>query len=112
MFENVGGGVFDASLARMNAFGRVAVCGLIGYSGQDIALHNVRSILVNRLTVEGFIVSDHMDIWPNAPADSGRSSQTEAHVPGDDLGSHRERPAGFHWAARGENIGKQLVKVS
>src|SRR5690606_5813310 len=38
-FENVGGEVFDAILARMNAFGRIAVCGLIsGYSGEAIPL--------------------------------------------------------------------------
>src|SRR5262245_17137180 len=67
VFENVGGAVFDMALARMNTGGRVAVCGLIaGYNGQDIALRNVRSILVNRLTVTGFIVTDHLDLWPQA----------------------------------------------
>ena len=114
VFENVGGGVFDASLARMNAFGRVAVCGLIaGYSGQDIALHNVRSILVNRLTVEGFIVSDHMDIWPNVLAELGT-------LVADGKLTYRETiseaiesaPRAFIGLLRGENIGKQLVKVS
>jgi len=37
LFENVGGEPLDATLRRMNAFGRVAVCGLIsGYSGQPM----------------------------------------------------------------------------
>src|SRR5262249_12967084 len=64
VFENVGGAVFDMALARMNTGGRVAVCGLIaGYNGQDIGLRNVRSILVNRLTVTGFIVTDHLEVW-------------------------------------------------
>src|SRR5690606_38986780 len=66
-FENVGGEVSDAVLARMNAFGRVAACGLIsGYSGEPIPLRNVRSVLVNRLLVRGFIVSDHQDSWQPA----------------------------------------------
>src|SRR5690606_9823507 len=67
LFENVGGEVLDAVLRRMNAFGRVAVCGLIsGYSGKPMPVTQFRSVLVNRLRVEGFIVSEHMDVWPKA----------------------------------------------
>jgi NADPH-dependent curcumin reductase CurA len=43
VFENVGGEVFDASLARMNPFGRIAMCGMIsGYNGEPIAIKNAR----------------------------------------------------------------------
>src|SRR5690606_9289105 len=64
-FENVGGMVLDAVLLRMNAFGRIAVCGMIaGYDGQPLPLTNPALILVNRLKIEGFIVSEHMEIWP------------------------------------------------
>ena len=67
VFENVGGAVLNMSLARMNVGGRIALCGLIaGYDGQDIAMKNVRSILVNRLTVTGFVVTDHNETWPQA----------------------------------------------
>jgi NADPH-dependent curcumin reductase CurA len=113
VFENVGGPVFDMALARMNAFGRVALCGLIaGYSGQDIALQNVRSILVNRLTVEGFIVSEHAEAWPLALAELGK------HVASGTL-KYRETiavgiesaPGAFIGLLRGENFGKQLVKM-
>jgi NADPH-dependent curcumin reductase CurA len=73
VFENAGGAVFDMTLARMNVSGRIALCGLIaGYNGQDIAPRNVRSILVNRLTMTGFIVADHMDLWPQALQDLGQ----------------------------------------
>src|SRR5262245_24940556 len=73
VFENVGGAVFDMALARMNVSGRIAVCGLIaGYNGQDIAPRNVRSILVNRLSVTGFIVTDHLDLWPEALRELGQ----------------------------------------
>ncbi len=63
-FENVGGEITDAVLARMNRFGRVPVCGLIAYYNATEAppgLKNVRSILVNRLRVQGFIVFDFAD---------------------------------------------------
>jgi NADPH-dependent curcumin reductase CurA len=113
VFENVGGAVFDMALARMNAFGRVALCGLIaGYSGQDIGLQNVRSILVNRLTVEGFIVSEHAEAWPPALAElaghvaSGTLKYRESVAAGIE-----SAPEAFIGLLQGENFGKQLVKM-
>ena len=51
--------------ARMNAFGRIALCGMIsGYDGQPIPLQQPQLILQSRLTLEGFIVSEHMEVWP------------------------------------------------
>jgi NADPH-dependent curcumin reductase CurA len=65
VFENVGGKVFDACLARMNPFGRIALCGLIsGYGGEPMPINNVRNFLTMRLTMRGFIVSEHMEFWP------------------------------------------------
>ena len=58
--------------ARTNAFARVAVCGLIsGYNGEPIPLRNPSLILVNRLRIEGFIVSEHLEQWPEALAELG-----------------------------------------
>jgi NADPH-dependent curcumin reductase CurA len=113
VFENVGGAVFDMALARMNVSGRVALCGLIaGYSGQDIALRNVRSLLVNRLTVEGFIVSDHMDVWPDALQELGRhvASGTLKYRESIAIGIENA-PRAFIGLLKGENFGKQLVKL-
>lgn len=114
LFENVGGALLDASLARMNPFGRVALCGLIaGYEGNEIPLRNVRSILVNRLRVQGFIVSDHMELWPQA------LSELSAHVAAgriryrETIAEGLERaPAAFLAMLKGANLGKQLVRVS
>lgn len=113
LFENVGGTCLDGALACMNAFGRVALCGLIaGYNGQDIAIHNVRALLVSRLAVRGFIVSDHMDVWPQALAELGKGVAT---------GRIRYRetiaeglaaaPDAFIGLLQGRNFGKQLVKL-
>jgi NADPH-dependent curcumin reductase CurA len=60
-FENVGGMILDTVMLRMNAFGRIAFCGMIsGYDGAPIPMQNPSLILVSRLKLEGFIVSEHM----------------------------------------------------
>ena len=56
----------------MNDFGRIAVCGMIaGYDGQPVPLNQPSIILTSRLRVEGFIVSEHMEVWPDALAELG-----------------------------------------
>ena len=113
VFENVGGAVFDMALARMNPGGRVALCGLIaGYNGQDIALRNVRSVLVNRLTVTGFIVSDHLELWPQALEELGRHVLNGALKYRESVAMGIENaPKAFIGLLNGENFGKQLVKL-
>jgi NADPH-dependent curcumin reductase CurA len=113
VFENVGGSVFDASLARMNPFGRVAVCGLIaGYNGQDISIRNVRSILVNRLLVQGFIVSEHMELWPQALKELAQHVVAKRIQYRETVAQGLESaPRAFIGLLKGENLGKQLVKL-
>jgi NADPH-dependent curcumin reductase CurA len=112
-FENVGGAVLDAVLGRMNAFGRIAVCGLIaGYDDQPIPVHRFREVLLSRLRVQGFIVSEVPDAWPPALTELARGvadgtlkyRETVAH--GLDAA-----PAAFAGLLRGENFGKQLVAL-
>ena len=112
-FENVGGAVLDAVLARMNAFGRIAVCGMIsGYDGAPIPLAQPQLILQSRLRVEGFIVSEHMEVWPAALKELGEL------VAGGKL-KYRETiangleaaPEAFLGLLKGRNFGKQLVKL-
>ncbi len=70
LFENVGGEPFQQALRRLNDFARVAICGLIAsYEGAPTALPDMRIFLVRRIKVEGFIVSDHMSLWPQAIAE-------------------------------------------
>ncbi|HMN80417.1 MAG TPA: NADP-dependent oxidoreductase [Burkholderiaceae bacterium] len=112
-FENVGGEVLDAVLRRMNAFGRIAVCGLIaGYDGQPLPVNQFRSILINRLKVQGFIVSEHPQHWPPAQQQlaelvgSGRMKYRETVAQGLDAA-----PEAFIGLLKGRNFGKQLVKL-
>ena len=113
VFENVGGPVLDAVLARMNAFGRIAVCGLIsGYNGVPMPLLNFRSVLVNRLRLQGFIISEQMQIWPRALAEleslvaSGEMKYRETIAQGIE-----SAPQAFLGLLKGRNFGKQLVEL-
>jgi NADPH-dependent curcumin reductase CurA len=112
-FENVGGMVLDAVLPLMNAFGRIAVCGMIaGYDGQPLPLSYPALILMQRLKLQGFIVSEHMEVWPEALAELGTLVAT---------GKLRAResiavglaaaPEAFLGLLKGKNFGKQLVKL-
>ena len=110
-FENVGGETLDAVLRRMNAFGRIAVCGLIaGYDGAAMPVNHFSSVLVNRLRIEGFIVSEHMDVWPAALEElgalvaDGRLKYRETIAQGLD-----SAPDAFIGLLQGRNVGKQLV---
>ncbi len=112
-FDNVGGAVLDNVLARMNAFGRIAVCGLISsYNGEPMAIQNFRSVLINRLTVRGFIVSEQPEIWPPALAELGAavaSGQMKfKETVSDGLAT---APQAFMGLLSGKNLGKQLVKL-
>lgn len=112
-FENVGGMVLDAVLLRMNAFGRIAVCGMIaGYDGQPLPLAYPQLILTNRLKVQGFIVSEHMEIWPEALKELGMLVGSSKLRPRESMAPGLEAaPGAFLGLLKGKNFGKQLVKL-
>ncbi|MEJ6005623.1 NADP-dependent oxidoreductase [Paucibacter sp. AS339] len=112
-FENVGGMILDAVMLRANAFSRIAMCGMIsGYNGEPIPMSAPQLILVNRMKVEGFIVSEHMEVWPEALKELGtlvatgklkfRESVSEGIA---------SAPEAFLGLLKGRNFGKQLVKL-
>ncbi len=113
-FENVGGRILDAVLRRCNPFARIAICGLIaGYDGQAIPLREPQLILLRRLKLQGFIVSEHLDFWPPALRElgelvaSGWLRHRESIVHGIE-----NAPAAFIGLLHGQNFGKQLVRLS
>jgi NADPH-dependent curcumin reductase len=114
VFENVGGKVLDTALARMNAFGRIAVCGLITrYDGEDVPIHNFGSVLTNRLTVRGYIINEHIEFWAQGLGElgelvaSGKMKYRETIAQG--LANAPEALLGL---LKGKNFGKQLVKLT
>jgi NADPH-dependent curcumin reductase len=112
-FENVGGMVLDAVLPRMNAFGRIAVCGMIaGYDGQPLPLSYPALILVQRLKVEGFIVAEHMEVWPEALKELGGLVATGKLKARESIAQGlAAAPEAFLGLLKGKNFGKQLVKL-
>ncbi|MBD9665876.1 NADPH-dependent curcumin reductase CurA [Variovorax paradoxus] len=112
-FENVGGYIFDAVLLRANAFSRVALCGMIaGYDGQPLPLANPALILINRMKIEGFIVSEHMEVWPEALAELGALVASGKLRPRESVAQGIEAaPEAFLGLLKGKNFGKQLVKL-
>ena len=115
-FDNVGGEILDNVLTRMNTHGRVAVCGLISQynATEPYGIKAFRSILVNRLKVQGFIIFDHMkERGPIALAElgplvkEGKLKYRETIAEG-----IKNAPAAFLGLLRGANVGKQLVRLS
>jgi NADPH-dependent curcumin reductase CurA len=113
LFENVGGPWFDATLGHMNAFGRIALCGLIaGYNGEPIPIHNVRALLTERLKLQGFIVAEHLEHWPAALAELGRHVANGALKYRESIAHGLDQaPAAFIAMLAGKNFGKQVVKL-
>lgn len=114
LFENVGGVCLDGALACMNPHGRIALCGLIaGYEGEEIPIHNVRTLLVMRIRLQGFIVGEHMDAWPPALKElsagviAGRIKYRETVAHG-----LESAPEAFIGMLHGRNFGKQVVKIA
>jgi NADPH-dependent curcumin reductase CurA len=113
LFENVGGEILDASLARMNPFGRIALCGMIaGYDGEPLPIKNSRVLLTMRLTMRGFIVSEHMDLWPQGLKELGMLVATGKLKFRESIAPNlATAPEAFIGLLKGKNFGKQLVKL-
>lgn len=112
-FENVGGWIMDAVMLRMNAFSRVALCGMIaGYDGQPLPMANPALMLINRMKIEGFIVSEHMEVWPEALKELGTLVGTGKLRPRETVAEGiAAAPEAFLGLLKGKNFGKQLVKL-
>ncbi len=114
-FDNVGGDHLEAAIEAMRPFGRVVACGAISrYSAvqPEPGPRNLFMLFTKRLTVQGFIVSDHYDRYAEFLAEmtplvrDGRVRYRETVVEGIE-----NAPAAFLGLLRGDNIGKMLVKV-
>ena len=112
-FENVGGKVLDAVMLRTNAFARIAVCGMIaGYDGAPLPMAVPSLILINRMKIEGFIVSEHMEVWPEALQELGQLVATGKLRPRESVAPNlASAPEAFLGLLKGKNFGKQLVKL-
>jgi NADPH-dependent curcumin reductase CurA len=114
-FDNVGGEILDTVLARMNLFGRVVVCGTISdYNSTDpYRVRNWRAILVNRLRVQGMIVFDWKERYGEAlKALGGYYAEGKLRYRESVVEGLENAPKGLIALLKGENFGKQLVKLA
>ena len=114
-FDNVGGEILDTLLRFMNAFSRIVICGRISSFDQSepYGLKNFGSVLVNRIKVQGMIVFDWRERYAEANQAlldlviAGKLKYRESVVQGIE-----NAPRGFVGLLKGENFGKQLVKLA
>ena len=115
-FENVGGKIFHAVFARLNNFGRVAFCGAISEYQDQAPMagpEKMFSIVQKRLTLQGFIVSDHAALMGDFVSEvgglvkAGKLKSRETIVDGLD-----RAPQAFMGLLKGENFGKLVVKIA
>lgn len=114
-FENVGGAVLQAIWPLLNDFARVVVCGLIAQYNDvtPTAGPDIRSVLTKRLTVRGYITSDHSDRLDDFIRDvsawlrEGRIKYRE-----DIVNGFEHAPEAFIGLSHGRNFGKLIVRVA
>ena len=115
-FENVGGKIFHAVFARLNNFGRLAFCGAISeyQNAEPIAgPSKMFTIVQRRLTIQGFIVSDHVALMGEFATEvggllkAGKLKSRETVIDG-----LAAAPQAFMGLLKGENFGKLVVKVA
>ncbi len=118
-FENVGGKVFEAVLPLVNTGARIPVCGLIAAynatslpDGPDRTALLMRSVLVKRLTMKGFIIFDYADRYGEFLADMpGWVSEGKIKYREDVVDGLENAPEAFMGLLEGRNFGKLVVKV-
>jgi hypothetical protein len=113
-FENVGGEIMNAVIDRMNLHGRVVLCGLIsGYTKTGPALGNFSTIIVKRLRVQGFLITDYLAKFTEAATQLGKWKV---------FGKIKDRetvleglenaPEAINMLFTGANTGKLMVKIA
>lgn len=113
-FDNVGGEILDTILEQLNAFARIPLCGSVSQynATEPYRLRNFGSFLINRATLQGFIVSEHMELWPLATQELSKLVAAGTLKYRESVAQGLEHaPAAFIGMLKGENLGKQLVKL-
>ena len=113
-FDNVGGSITDRVLPHLTLFSRIALCGLVSqYNGiAPYRMQHYRELFNKRVTLRGFVLSDHRDLWPAAS-----KALHEAFAAGhlhyrETIAEGLENaPLAFINMLDGANIGKQLVRL-
>ena len=113
-FDNVGGEILDAALARLARHARVVICGAISqYNAAEMrGPANYMSLLVNRASMTGFLVFDYADRYPDAAREMGEWLASGHLKSFEDIATGFDTfPETLLRLFRGENTGKLVLEV-
>ena len=114
-FENVGGEILDTALRLMNIYSRIVICGLIAEynASEPYGYKNLRAVLVNRIKLQGMIVFDWKDRYGEAlKALAGYFAQGKLKYRESVVEGIENAPKGLIALLKGQNFGKQLVRLA
>jgi NADPH-dependent curcumin reductase CurA len=114
-FENVGGKMLDAVLENMNSFGRIAVSGMISQYDTDRkdGVFNLFKIISRRITIQGFLQSDYVHLWPKFMELMTEFLTADKVVYFEDFAPGLDNaPNAFCRLMSGAKIGKQIITVA
>ena len=115
-FDNVGGAISDAVLPLINSRARIVICGLISiYNAEtiEVGLRPQPFLLVNSALMQGFIITQYAQRFGEGVRElalwlgEGKLKYAETIVEG-----FENTPQAFIGLFKGENLGKQIVKVA
>lgn len=114
-FDNVGGDHLEAAIGHMRVHGRIALCGAISmYNATELppGPRNMMQVVGRRITLRGFIVTDHADRMADFEREVGAWVRNGDVVVRETVLDGVERaPEAFLGLLRGANVGKMLVKL-
>jgi len=115
-FDNVGGEILDAALARINRGARVVICGAISQYNATEGVRgpgNYLALLVQRARMEGFIVFDYAERYGEAQEAIGRwIGEGRIQSREDVVDGLENAPAALLRLFDGRNVGKLLVRIA
>jgi len=114
-FDNVGGEVLETVMGQCNRLARIPVCGVLArYNelGEPFGNKNMHLFFDKSLKMEGFVLTNHKDIWPKARAELEAMIADKRMVYRETIAEGMENaPDAFIGMLQGRNVGKQLVKL-
>lgn len=116
-FDNTGGPILEAVLARMNLRGRIVCCGVVSQYDTATPASGPRGVpgllVTKRLKMQGFIVSDYAELLAQADKDLAQwTAQGKLVVAEDIIDGLDKAPAGLVGLLAGENRGKRMIRVA
>ena len=114
-FENVGGGMLEAVLLQLNPYARIVACGMISQYNleEPEGVKNLSTMVGNKVKMQGFIVSDHMDLQPEFFAEMSKWMANGKIKYREDITRGVENaPAAFIGMLKGKNFGKQVIQIA